>query len=195
MRASRFFPVLALWLLGGALNAAHCYFLPFYKDYDFQWHVIPAGALHGLVLAAVPFLFAEILFNKNAFLKILGIFAAGYLAGWISGIFLGFSLEGKWTLARLWWPVRYGISAEDSLMSPFTFFGCVGSLYYSFLIFLKKMKECRLGPHILAGCTAGIAGSMWFWASTKPLYISLLHGAIWGVCTGLGAWVVKKENS
>ena len=185
--------VAVFWSLGGALNAAHCYFFPLSKDYTFKWHIIPAGALHGLVLAAVPVLFALFFSNKNLFFKILGLVAAGYTAGWVSGIFLGFSIEEKWALSRLWWPVRGGFSVEDSLIGPFSFFGTVSVIYYFFLCLLNKLRDPRPGVHISAAVVSGVLGSLWFWVDTKPWPISLLHGAVWGLLTGFGTWQLNRK--
>lgn len=196
MKSSRLLPVLFLWLLGGALNAVHCYYSSASPDFEnFKWHIIPAGAVHGLTLAAVAVILAGIFSRKGLFAQIAGIVLAGYLCGWISGIFIGFSIEEKWSLARLWWPFRYGISVDDTLIAPFSFFGLVGAFYYLFLCNFKILRSQSLVFHLAAAVTSGIAGSLWFWASSKPWYLSPVHGAVWGICAGLGTWRLFRAKA
>ncbi len=193
MKTSRVLPVL-LWSLGGAINAAHCYFKPVSPEYAMQWHIIPAGALHSLTLALIPLIFASAMSEKKLFARIIGMVAAGYVAGWVSGIFLGFSIDQKWTPERLWWPVRYGFSVEDTLLSPFSFFGLVSAFYFFYLRILNGMRESRVQLHVLAAALCGVLGALWFWNDIHAWHIGIIHGIIWGVCTGLGTWTLGRRN-
>lgn len=194
MKSAKLTSAILLWSLGGALNAAHCLIFLSSREPSLKWHLVPAGALHGLVLAAVPVLLAFYLENKNVLARVLGLLAAGYFSGWISWIFLGWSLEGKWDVSYLWVPFRSGFSAGDSLISPFSCFGLVGSFYYLFLAGFHKIREPKIPIHVLIAAVSGMAGSLWFWSEIKPLYFSVLHGAVWGIFTGLGTSRLK-ENS
>jgi hypothetical protein len=196
VKISRLFTAISFWLLGGTLNAAHCFFSSASPDFkNFKWHIIPAGAVHGLVLAAAAVILADLYCRSARLIRLTGVLLAGYLSGWVSGIFLGFSIEERWSLGRLWWPVRYGFSTEDSLMAPFAFFGLAGALYYLFLCVFKTLRDTRLSFHIAAAVFSGIAGSLWFWVSSKPWYFSPVHGAVWGICAGLGTWFLYGKKS
>ena len=177
-----FLPVL-LGGIGGTINAFLCYVkrpIPVSGDAAFSWHIIPAGALHGALLALVALGLARALYIRKPIVRWLAVPVSGYLAGFVSWAPLNASLGwgwaqyAEWSLETLWWPYPY--------------FGLVGLCYYFCLAIGKRLTDTRPLVHIAIAVLSGVLGSLWWWVAWKPWYFSVLHGSIWGTCVGFGLW-------
>src|SRR3989338_354650 len=165
--------------LGGAINAWLCYAkmpVPVNDDPSFAWHVIPSGALHGVVLTLIPIGCARILQKKRLLIKLLFAPCVGWFSGFVSWLPLGASLKlpmYEFSFEWLWWPYAY--------------FGFVGLLLYVLLVFLTGCEQVRkdhLLLCLLIGIVSGSLGSLWWWSGWRPWYFSLIHGTIWGSLVG-----------
>lgn len=175
---------------GGALNAFLCYSrfpvaIPGSEDV-FKWHIIPAGALHGALIVVITLSTVHLFNRQRAWVHWLGAPTTGYLSGLISWIPLNASLDVSWSLYTdlsdlLWWPLVY--------------FGLVGLLLYVGLVFLKRLSTMQALPYIVVGVLSGTIGSLWWWIQWKPWYFSILHGAIWGTCVGVGLWQRQRARA
>src|SRR3989338_2894291 len=192
--------------LGGAINAWLCYaripvpvmtegFMDSRRQpFDFPCSVIPGGACHGGLLALISVALAALLWQRGWLTRLTGLAVAGWLAGWLSYIPLGLSMDetvsGKQMVEALVWPFE---RPPQSLLVPYFYFGLVGSAYYLFLNLCRQLTRQQLGLHLFIGSLSGILGSLWWWVGFKPWYFSLLHGTIWGCLVGFGVW--KSQQS
>ncbi|MBN2401175.1 MAG: hypothetical protein JXN64_02135 [Spirochaetes bacterium] len=170
--------------IGGLINAALCYAkwpVPVMNNYtsSFDWHVIPAGFIHGLVLALIAVLAAGITSRRTRVIRWLIIPFAGWFAGYLSWIPLDMSAFGNSLRQAVSWPVE---ASWRAVWSPFAYFGIVAALLYSWLIF--RPGKTVMWQEMLAAGWAGILGSLWWWISWETWYFSLIHGAIWGCVFG-----------
>lgn len=208
--------------LGGAINAWLCYAkipVPVSEHGDFSWYIIPAGALHGSLLATITVGGVALLWNRKWRLRSVGPFLVGWVSGWLAFIPIyiyiswdssGLSVWGPPTervlkitdvFNSLIWPIGYG-QGEDlwgrlwmPLAIPYAYFGLVG-LAYSFSLNLWRQLSSRdLWSHLLVASGAGFLGSLWWWISYTPWWFSLLHGTIWGSLVGFGMWKSHLEKS
>lgn len=173
--------------LGGAANAWLCFAerpVAIKDDPVLHWHVIPAGAAHGAILAASAFGIAEAVRSKRVVVR-LGLAAPlAWVAGYVSWIPLNRSVfDEPWAKTSLW---PFDAGALLALYRPLPYFGLVALVYYLCLCFRKSHDG--LGTHLLAAVSAGILGSLWWWIGWEPWFFSLLHGTLWGVLVGFGAW-------
>jgi hypothetical protein len=181
--------------LGGATNALLCYAeIPTaVKDSpEFHWHVIPAGAIHGAVLAALAFGVALLLSSQTVPRRLAAGVPVAWLAGFASWIPLNRSAFDEPWPKSLTWTFHDGLAS--SLLAPLQYFGFVALLYYAAVTFWLA-TEHRLGPHVALAVAAGTLGSLWWWIVFEPWYFSPLHGAIWGTFVGLGAWQTCRAES
>lgn len=123
-------------------------------------------------------------------MRLVGLFIAGWVSGWLSWVSLGPTIDdhvsGKAFLDAFVQPFELKL---ESLWSPYSFFGCVGFVSYFFLNLCRQLVAKRLTVHLVIGGLSGFLGSLWFWtALTQQWYISLLHGTIWGSLVGFGVW-------
>lgn len=81
--------------VGGAINAWLCYArVPTETGYtDFSWHIIPAGACHGGLLAVVAAGCAVLLRRQKALVRWMALPVVGWLSGWLSWIPLRLSIS------------------------------------------------------------------------------------------------------
>jgi hypothetical protein len=105
-----------------------------------------------------------------------------WLAGYASWIPLNRSaFDESWSKSFLW-PFEDWTRAA---WVPFAHFGLVAFLYYLWLA-VRGLETRGLAANVIAGCAAGVFGSLWWWISWEPWYFSVLHGAIWGALAGAG---------
>jgi len=174
--------------LGGGVNATLCYLeLPVAVQESaakFQWHIVPAGAFHGGLLALVAFGAALLTTRLSKPLQSLVALTAGWLGGYVSWIPLHLSVTKSATEAFTW-PAQESTLLEMAWI-PFHYFGGVATFVYLWL--LKKWALVG-GPwaQMLAVSAAATLGSLWWWIEWGPWYFSLLHGTIWGALVGLAA--------
>jgi hypothetical protein len=180
--------------LGGAVNASLVLAgIPVSlenKYLVFEWHLIPAGFLHGAILALCAWLGTRIS-SKNKIMQWAVCAAVGYLAGWLSGIPLTLSISDTPRLSMLWWPLDQTHTYEIFL-TPYLHFGLVSSLYYFFLVILDFRSKKTLPHFLVAAAVSGALGSLYWWLSLGPWYNCLIHGAIWGAGAGFGFWKQRR---
>jgi hypothetical protein len=181
--------------LGGAVNAGLCYMrLPVavgdFPHPHFAWHVIPAGALHGALLAMAAFSVGVALSNHGLRARLTVAVPLAWLAGFISWIPLNRSAFDEPWAKSFTWPFHEGWGA---MLNPFWIFGLVALLYYM-AVALRLARERRLVVHVALTSLAGILGSLWWWITFGPWYFSILHGAIWGTFVGIGAWTTRGSR-
>lgn len=182
--------------LAGATNALLCYAqLPVAAGESldrFKWHVVPAGAVHGAVLAVVAFTLAALMSRRRLVVRLIAALPVGWVAGFVSWMGLNRSVfDDPWWKSSTW-PFHEGWSS--AVLWPFLYFGLV-ALFYYLCLSLFHTRRRSLRTHVLSATAAGIVGSLWWWVSWKPWYFSLLHGAIWGTLVGIGAWSAQESRS
>jgi len=174
--------------LGGGANAWLCYAkLPVqvHDNPEFRWHLIPAGALHGALLAGIAVACGVGLLGRRLLVRVLAALPVAWLAGYLAWIPLHRSAFDEAWGKSLTWPFHE--SWSHILLAPLTWFGSVSLILY-LCMSLRSVADLR--TRILQASLAGVLGSLWWWISWKPWYFSLLHGGIWGVCVGVGIWVM-----
>jgi hypothetical protein len=150
----------------------------------FHWHVIPAGAAHGAILAASTFGMAETVKNRGVVVRLALAAPLAWLAGYGSWVPLNRSVFGESWPESVVWPFE-NVSLK-TFYEPFSVFGLVALLYYLCLCFRRNRNG--LGTHLLIAVASGILGSLWWWIAVQPWVLSLVHGTIWGLLVGFGAW-------
>lgn len=180
--------VAACGALGGATNAWLCYAevpVAAAQNTTFGWHVIPAGAVHGSVLAFTAFGGARLLASRGLRLRLLVAAPLAWVAGVASWIPLNRSAFDEPWLKSLTWPFHDGWGT--ALLAPFQYFGFVAGLYYLSLV-IRVTQGRSLAAHVLTAGASGTLGSLWWWIAMESWYFSPLHGTIWGAFVGAGAW-------
>ncbi len=173
--------------LGGAVNAWLCYAgIPVPVEHKtFTWQVIPAGAVHGAVLAVVALGLGTALSRRPVGLRLLAALPVAWAAGYLSWIPLAHVVfEWPWSKS-LTWPLHDGWGS--TLLEPLRYFGFVTLLYFAAVAFWLA-RGSRPTAHAALAVIAGCLGSLWWWIEIEPWYFSVLHGAIWGAFVGAGAW-------
>ncbi len=146
----------------------------------FPWTVIPAGAVHGALLAIVPVGLAAFLRRKPLWLRLAVAVAAGWGSGWLSWMPMNLIFQMGWS--------NYASNLPALAVWPFCYFGLAGLLYYAWLNFGRGLASTRLSAQLAAGSLSGALGALWFWTNWGVWYFSLLHGTIWGCLVGYGVW-------
>ncbi len=198
--------------LGGAINAALCYLrLPVAVGDPsagvFSWHIVPAGAAHGAILAAVSIVLSGIIQGRPWPVRWIGLPAIGWMTGWLSFIPIQLYITSKnfgWKFLAakesatglsiikirdaILWPFAHGTLLE-LLWLPLMYFGLVSCMYALLSAMFRKSSAMHaLWPFLLVCCASGVLGSLWWWIGWKPWYFSLIHGTIWGALVGFGVW-------
>jgi hypothetical protein len=178
--------------LGGGVNAWLCYArLPVAvsDNPDFAWHLIPAGAVHGGVLAFAAFGAGMLLCTRRLRTRLAVAPPLAWVAGFVAWIPLNRSAFQQPWPESFSWALREGWG--PALLGPLQYFGFVALLYY-LAVALFLARERRLAVHVSVAAVAGVAGSLWWWITIGPWYFSALHGAIWGTLVGVGAWAASQ---
>ena len=172
-----------------------------------HWHIIPAGVLHGMLLAVIGVGTASLLRKRPVFLRWLVLPLVGWVAGWLSWVPVQISLnlgssnlEVLLNLGFIWaalvWPLSSTGPAMERLLLPWFVFGLVSLLYCGVLALGPRSFSSRSLPLcILLGVLSGSLGCLLFWVALPgvPKYLSPLHGTIWGSLVGFGVWRAVKE--
>jgi hypothetical protein len=178
--------------LGGGVNAWLCYArLPVAVDDNptFAWHLIPAGAVHGAVLALVPFAASNLLANRSVWIRLAAGPPLAWAAGFVAWTPLNRSAFDEPWLKSLGWAFHEGWT--HALLGPLQYFGLVSLLFY---LVLALPNHARSRPtHIGLAALSGIIGSLWWWVTVGPWYFSILHGGIWGALVGAGGWAERPK--
>jgi hypothetical protein len=182
--------------VAGAANAAACWLqwpaaVPDSGDV-FRWHLVPAGAAHGAVLAALALVGHRVLRGAPFAVRWLAGPIVGWLAGYLSWIPIAASIGAEHgPLGLVGWPFD---GVQQALLAPFQGFGLVAALYY----WSRLLREHNPGPAWaaqLAGVASGALGSLWFWIEMETWYLSLLHGAVWGLLASQSAGTSRNHSS
>jgi hypothetical protein len=180
--------------VAGALNAWLCYArVPVAVEGDptFGWHLIPAGAIHGAVLAGLAWSLGVLLAERPLGRRLVTALPLAWLAGFVSWIPLNRSAFDESWATSLTWPVHDGWGA--TLLGPLQYFGLVALAYY-LAVTLWLARERRLQTQLPLAVAAGVLGSLWWWIEVQPWYFSVLHGAIWGAFVDIGAWAGQRDS-
>ena len=192
--------------LGGALNAWWCYAGFPVSTEDFNAWIIPAGALHGALLALATVFLTALFLSGHRLVQILGIVAVGWLSGWLSYIPLELYIKMQpisFESNSLWGHIVESVcwlfkgNRGDFYYMPYLCFGLVAVVYYLALGFirLRNIQATSLAFFVAVGCLSGTLGSLWWWILWKPWYFSLLHGVVWGSLVGFGLWESQKKQT
>lgn len=150
------------------------------ENAGFEWHIVPAGFLHGSILALAALVSAPRARMLQPVLRLPWIVLGGWVAGYLSMIPIRMSLNETVAVRMLFqWP--------DPWWEPLAWFGGVTSLLIPWLAWQRR--EAPVWPNAVAGCAAGALGSLWVWVNAgsrwEIWYMSPLHGCIWGCFVGL----------
>ncbi len=167
--------------LAGGLNACHALYA--FSDH-LAWHIVPAGALHGALLACLSLACAWWLLPLGAAARWTLAPSGGYLIGYATYLPLALSAGldlnvflfsgGNDGAMRVTWPLMaFGLVALVACMA----WGSLGLL-----------SSRSLALHLAIGSAAGVLGSLWWWSGFEQTWFALPHGILWGCCVGFGAW-------
>jgi hypothetical protein len=158
---------------------------------DLDWSVVPAGALHGAVLAVLPVASAFAVVNRTALIRMLTVVPVGWLAGYLSWIPIHrWGGQESWRHSLLW--LSRLESGAAATWAPFVYFGMVSALLY--LSILWGLFDHGLAGRVAWAIAAGVLGSLWFWTDSQPWYFSPIHGSIWGGLVGVGIGRLTRES-
>ena len=180
--------------VGGAVNAALCWLhLPpsrvFARSYSFQWHVVPAGFVHGTLLAWSAAALALALRRKPVWVQLAAAPFLGWLAGHYAWQPILLSFGERWPGAAMTW-----VPPLDGLWNFWRAFGLVPVLYFALGGIFRLLESPSLKVQIAVGVASGVVGSLPFWLSIEPWYFSLIHGSVWGALVGLAAGKAHCER-
>jgi hypothetical protein len=186
--------------LAGTANAWLCYVgipIPVDPHVGFKWHVIPAGAAHGALLATFAFGAATLVRAWPLPKRLAAALPLGWLTGYASWLPLNRSLDPSWNASwstTLLWPFAQPDPWMQALWVPFVYFGLVAVLYYLWLT-IRGWKAGPLWASVASSCAAGTLGSLWFWIIFGRWYFSVIHGVLWGVLVGVGTGLNRAEST
>jgi hypothetical protein len=181
--------------LAGTANAWLCYAgipIPVDPFANFKWHVIPAGAAHGGLLAAFALGAARLLYARPLAIRLAAAVPLGWLAGYASWLPLDRSLNLSWRKA-IFWPFNLD-SWPQVLWVPYVYFGLVAAVYYLWLA-TRGRSAGTLSASLAGACAAGTLGSLCFWILFERWYFSVIHGVLWGVLVGVGAGLNRVKSA
>jgi hypothetical protein len=182
--------------IGGLINAALCYSkwpVPVEDtSATFHWHVIPAGFIHGGILALLAVGAADLGRRLNGPLRWAASLLVAWLAGYLSWIPLDISAFDKSLASALAWPLVNADSRLAAVWVPFLYFGAVSGLLYLWLAGQRRGQGRVI--EMAAASGAGVLGSLWWWLVWKPWYLSVLHGVVWGSLVGLAISLSRAEE-
>src|SRR5512143_2267984 len=122
--------------LGGVVNAMLCYLgwpVPI-AHADFGWHIIPAGLVHGGVLAASAARSAYFAAGIRTRWRWSIALPIAWIAGYISWMPLSVSLLKEWDPDVLLWPFD-AQHPFNATWGPIAYFGAVAGLLYLWLAY------------------------------------------------------------
>lgn len=168
---------------GGAINALLCLLgIPVQISdgsiLDLQWHIVPAGAVHGAILAAAAYYGARWWAPRNILLRLGGAIGVGWVGGYLSWNSLRLSLGHGFLTPR----EVFSDGIVQAILGPLDFFGAVTALLYLVLV-VRRPSTRSFWASATVAVTAGVLGSLhvWFDYSHAVWYLSLIHGTIWGL--------------
>lgn len=167
--------------LAGCINACHALYA--FSDH-LAWHIVPAGALHGALLACLSLACAWWLLPRGAAARWTLAPAGGYLIGYATYLPLALS-------AGLDLNVFLFSGSNDGAMRvtwPLMAFGLVALVACLAWGSLRLLSSPSLALHLAVGSAAGVLGSLWWWNGFDQTWFALPHGILWGCCAGFGAW-------
>jgi hypothetical protein len=195
VKQARLNAIVVVSVLGAAAGAANAWLClsripePVHDNPSFGWLTVPAGALHGAMLAVIPVAAHFAVFGWRLVSRCALAIPVGWLAGYLSWIPLH-----RWVIDEPWrksllWPFE-GDSGLGVAWSPFAYFGIVSGLYFLCLSIFARRRSWAVQVACATG--AGVLGSLWFWSEFQPWYFAAIHGTIWGVLVGGAASVMSE---
>jgi hypothetical protein len=180
--------------LGGGLNATLCVLgwpVPV-ASASFRWHLIPAGAAHGalLALAAIAGVAASWR-TGHSLRRWFAVPIVGWVGGYASWIPMEMSVFGRSLRAAVAWPAGGDLFSLAVIWNPLVYFGGVSALLYLWLS--SAAARHSAGRIVVGAAIAASLGSLLWWIEWSPWYFSLLHGGLWGVLVGVAA--VRRDRS
>jgi hypothetical protein len=154
-----------------------------FSDY-LEWHIIPAGAAQGAVVAGLGWLFGGWGWSRSPGVRVASALLAGWAGGVLASLPVAASLSGGWLDVEL----DAGLAL---LRVPFQALGTTSALY-SLWVSSSRPGRPRWA-HLAAATMAGVAGYELFWLTLAGSFDwdavvalgALLHGSVWGVAVGL----------
>ena len=180
--------------VGGGLNATLCVLgwpVPV-ASASFRWHLIPAGAAHGALLALAAI--AGVVASRRAGDSLWRWFAApivGWLGGYASWVPLEMSVLGRSLSQAIVWPAGSGPLSLAFIWNPLIYFGSVSALLYLWLASAVARRSPKIT--VVGAALAASLGSLWWWIEWGPWYLSLLHGGVWGTLVGFAA--IRRDGT
>ena len=178
--------VACLGATAGATNAWLCLSRipePVHHNPDFDWLLVPGGALHGAILAVIPVASVMVVAAWRPIWKFLLAIPMGWVTGYMSWIPLHrWALDEPWRKSLLW-----PFQADPGLAVawvPFAYFGVVPVLLFLMLCVYGARRSW--GVQAACATCAGVFGALWFWIEFQPWYFAVIHGTIWGLLVGAG---------
>lgn len=169
--------------VGGALNALHALYA--FRE-NLAWHIVPAGMVHGALLAGLSIFCARWVASQRLALRLTMPAVEGYFIGYVT--FLPIALSAHFDLSFFWFGQE-----DQALYWPWWAFGLVASLACLAWGSARLITSRHAIAHMAAGSGAGVLGSLWWWSSWEDSPYSLLHGTIWGCLVGLGVWQAGRR--
>jgi hypothetical protein len=169
---------------GGTLNALHALYL--FQD-NLAWHIVPAGLIHGALLAALSLFCARFIAAQRLALRLALPAVEGYIIGYAT--FLPIVLSAHFDLSFFWFGQE-----DQPFYWPWWAFGLVAALSCLGWGAARLIGSSRLAVHLATGSVAGVLGSLWWWSSWEESLTCLLHGTLWGCLVGLGVWKAGQSS-
>lgn len=211
MRLSDSSLVLATLLggLGGAINAWMFYATQPTGTADWLracWSIVPAGALHGAVLAQVGVAMAKLAMGRRWAVRLALLPVTGWLAGWLSFAPISrYSIGFSRPCAGVGWDAPGAILRElaghleeqsfpSVLLWPFVTFGLVSLIYSALLVSVPRVAARSFALHVSLAVASGVVGSLSWWLASS-WWTSVAHGSVWGVLVGAGVWAGQRRSA
>ena len=179
--------IAAAGALAGAFNAfVLC--LPGFSGVrnDIDWHMVPAGAAHGALLALVGVQCGRWFRGVRPAQRLLVAAAAAWVGGYLSTLPIAASLDHRW------FPLF-----TPGWSEPFATFGLAAGIVCGWLLFAPGTAGRR--AHVNAGIAAGMAGyGMFWWPQNSlldhPFPTIGVQSASWGIAVGLATAPVSTQK-
>ena len=188
MKVNRIHRIAIGGAFGGAINGFLCYTNLPIRLSNFDWHVVPAGSIHGAVLASLSVTAANYFVARPLAIRLIISLPLAWIAGFLSWIPLELSVFHSTWQKTLTWPFHPN---WRTWYAPYWQFGLVTFVYY-IVLSIAGSRQQNLAFYVLFAAMAGILGSFWFFVD--HWYISLLHGVIWGCSVGVCAWIESRTT-